>query len=190
MKHHGRATVIGDTTKGMAHPVALYPVESLGIQVQVPFGRPISSITGTSWEGVGVIPDVPVPSEQAFDRAYLMALNDLLETARDEDIRNQLEWAYVGQSAKVNPVKLSKSALRGLAGKYGNATIVYQNDRLFYHSSSGTEYELVPMTTTVFAFADDDEARIEFLTDPGGDVTELQIVLYDGYVISKPRRGN
>ncbi|MEK8104097.1 hypothetical protein NKG94_01340 [Micromonospora sp. M12] len=36
----------------------------------VPTARTINSVTGTNWEGVGVVPDVPVPADQALDTAF------------------------------------------------------------------------------------------------------------------------
>ncbi|MET8357395.1 hypothetical protein [Micromonospora sp. NPDC005171] len=35
----------------------------------MPTARTINSVTGTNWEGVGVIPDVPVPADHALDTA-------------------------------------------------------------------------------------------------------------------------
>ena len=40
----------------------------------IPTGRAINPITGTNWEGTGVIPDIEVPQEDAFKKAYRMAL--------------------------------------------------------------------------------------------------------------------
>ena len=39
----------------------------------VPTGRAISPITGTTWEGTGVVPDIEVPAEQALERALGLA---------------------------------------------------------------------------------------------------------------------
>lgn len=68
LQAHGRAVVVGETTRGGAHPTARYPVTE-HILVTVPTARTINSVTGTNWEGVGVVPDVPVPAEQALKAA-------------------------------------------------------------------------------------------------------------------------
>jgi len=69
----GRATVIGETTGGGAHPRIgrrMHP----HLELTVPTGRPVSPKSGTNWEGVGVIPDIPVAAAQALDVALEHAL--------------------------------------------------------------------------------------------------------------------
>jgi Peptidase family S41/N-terminal domain of Peptidase_S41 in eukaryotic IRBP len=68
LKSLGRATIVGETTGGGAHPVR---VEWLTehFTMRVPFARAINPITKTNWEGTGVEPDVVVPAAEAFDRA-------------------------------------------------------------------------------------------------------------------------
>ncbi|HET7731842.1 MAG TPA: S41 family peptidase [Usitatibacter sp.] len=68
-----RATLIGETTGGGAHPGGVRRVHEL-FTVFVPTGRAINPITKTNWEGTGVAPDVEVPAEQALDRARELAL--------------------------------------------------------------------------------------------------------------------
>jgi hypothetical protein len=41
--------------------------------VRIPFARAINPITGTNWEGTGVVPDVACPADQALDRALELA---------------------------------------------------------------------------------------------------------------------
>jgi len=77
----GRAQVIGETTGGGAHPTRPFPI-SAAVHIAIPFARSINPVTGTNWQGTGVIPDVPVPQEQAYDVAYATALRHVL--ARDE----------------------------------------------------------------------------------------------------------
>ncbi|MFD3756170.1 hypothetical protein [Streptomyces sp. NPDC058622] len=38
-------------------------------------------MTGTNWEGVGVLPDVPVPADRALDMALDMVLDPALGKA-------------------------------------------------------------------------------------------------------------
>ncbi|MEU1422595.1 S41 family peptidase [Kitasatospora sp. NPDC005751] len=68
LQAHGRATLIGETTRGGAHPTARYPVTE-HIMVTVPTARTVSPVTGTNWEGVGVVPDIAVPADRALDAA-------------------------------------------------------------------------------------------------------------------------
>jgi hypothetical protein len=73
LKQLKRATIIGETTGGGAHPgdeFALTP----HFLVFIPTGRAINPISQENWEGTGVLPDVAVPQEEAFDVALVAAL--------------------------------------------------------------------------------------------------------------------
>ncbi|MFJ8230371.1 S41 family peptidase [Streptomyces sp. NPDC094448] len=73
LQAHGRAVVVGATTRGGAHPTDRHPITE-HILVTVPTARTISTVTGTNWEGVGVAPDVPVPAAQALEEVLKTAL--------------------------------------------------------------------------------------------------------------------
>ena len=73
----GRAQVIGETTGGGAHPTRPFPI-SPAVHIAIPFARSINPVTGTNWQGTGVVPDVAVPEEQAYDVAYGLALRHVL----------------------------------------------------------------------------------------------------------------
>jgi hypothetical protein len=73
----GRAELIGETTGGGAHPTRPFPV-SRAVHIGIPFARSINPITGTNWQGTGVIPDVAVPEAEAYDVAYGKALRHVL----------------------------------------------------------------------------------------------------------------
>jgi Peptidase family S41/N-terminal domain of Peptidase_S41 in eukaryotic IRBP len=75
----GRAEVIGETTGGGAHPTRLFPI-SPTVHIGVPFARSINPITGTNWQGTGVLPDIAVPEAEARDVAYAKALRHVLAT--------------------------------------------------------------------------------------------------------------
>ncbi|MGD3111233.1 S41 family peptidase [Streptomyces sp. YGL11-2] len=68
----GRAVVVGETTRGGAHPTGRHPVTE-HITVTVPTARTVNAVTGTNWEGVGVRPDRAVPAERALEAAYAEA---------------------------------------------------------------------------------------------------------------------
>jgi C-terminal processing protease CtpA/Prc len=79
LKVRQRATLIGETTKGGAHPGSPYRLHS-HFDVFIPNGRAINPITGTNWEGTGVTPDVSIHQEQAFKLAYRLALKSIIES--------------------------------------------------------------------------------------------------------------
>jgi C-terminal processing protease CtpA/Prc len=63
-----RATIVGETTGGGAHPVAGHRIDE-HFMIGVPFARAINPITHTNWEGVGVKPDIMVPAKDALATA-------------------------------------------------------------------------------------------------------------------------
>ena len=73
----GRATVVGETTGGGAHPTRGFPI-SAAVHIGIPFARSVNPVTGTNWQGTGVVPDVAVPEAQARDTAYAKALEHVL----------------------------------------------------------------------------------------------------------------
>jgi C-terminal processing protease CtpA/Prc len=72
LKNLKRATIVGETTGGGAHPVRGERVNDC-FMVGVPYMRARNPISGTNWEGVGVEPDVAVPADEALDRALDLA---------------------------------------------------------------------------------------------------------------------
>jgi C-terminal processing protease CtpA/Prc len=67
-----RATVVGETTGGGAHPYDVVKIDS-NFTVEVPFARSINPVTKKDWEGTGVVPDVAVSASEALDRAIQFA---------------------------------------------------------------------------------------------------------------------
>ncbi len=72
LQAQGRATLVGDTTGGGANPGGDVPV-SERLRLFVPTGRAVNPVTGTNWEGVGVVPHVAVASEEALEAALPLA---------------------------------------------------------------------------------------------------------------------
>ena len=90
LKNLKRATILGETTGGGAHPVNGVKV-SEHFEIGVPFARAISPITKTNWEGTGVSPDISLPAPQALDRAYLMALENVVAGTTDPQRKTSLQ---------------------------------------------------------------------------------------------------
>ena len=79
LKARQRATLVGEKTDGGAHPGASYRLHS-HFEVFIPVGHAINPVTNENWEGVGVLPDVPVSQEQALKVAYRLALRSIIES--------------------------------------------------------------------------------------------------------------
>lgn len=72
LKNLKRATIIGETTGGGAHPVRGQRIDEHFV-IGVPFARAINPISKTNWEGTGVEPDVKVPASDALATAQKLA---------------------------------------------------------------------------------------------------------------------
>ena len=106
LKNLSRATVVGETTGGGAHPVMPRRLTE-HFSVTVPSSRYISPITKTNWEGVGVKPDVEVPAEQALHVAHLAALkriaaSDPSRAAQLKPVVERLEGSSARAASKKN----------------------------------------------------------------------------------------
>ena len=67
----GRGQVVGERTRGGANPregVAVHPE----LELAVPVARALHPLDGSSWEGVGVQPDVECPADEALERALAL----------------------------------------------------------------------------------------------------------------------
>ena len=93
IKHMERGTIVGERTRGGAHPVPNMDYPDLGVTVRVPFARAVSPVTGANWESVGVEPDLEVPAHQALAAAHGEAIRALLEQEQDPRWRRWLERA-------------------------------------------------------------------------------------------------
>jgi len=72
LKNLKRATLVGETTGGGAHPVSGHRIDD-HFMIGVPFARAINPISKTNWEGTGVEPDVKVPAADALTTAQKLA---------------------------------------------------------------------------------------------------------------------
>jgi hypothetical protein len=76
LKNLKRATIIGETTGGGAHPVSGHRIHD-HFGIGVPDARAINPITKTNWEGTGVEPDIKVPASEALEVAKKMAADQI-----------------------------------------------------------------------------------------------------------------
>jgi len=74
----GRAVVVGERTGGGAHPREGWTVHP-HLEATIPVGRAVNPVSGTNWEGSGILPDVLCPASEALDRARVLAEKALAE---------------------------------------------------------------------------------------------------------------
>ncbi len=82
LKHLERATIVGETTGGGAHPVFRQQVNEV-FSMMVPFARAINPITKTNWEGVGIKPHIEASMSDALLAARKVALERLIGAGKD-----------------------------------------------------------------------------------------------------------
>jgi hypothetical protein len=76
LKNLKRATIVGETTGGGAHPVSGHRIDD-HFMIGVPFARAVNPISKTNWEGTGVEPDVKAPAGESLDVAKKMAAEQI-----------------------------------------------------------------------------------------------------------------
>jgi hypothetical protein len=187
MKNLERATIVGETTGGGAHPVRFVRFADLKVSMSLPFGRAINPVTGTNWEGTGVEPDIEVSRDKALEVAHIDAMERLIETATDEARRRDLEWAMGLVKARANPVVLDDATMQRYAGIYGPRTITYENGDLFYRRAPNPMMKMTPTSEDTFMFDDVGFFKLRVEVDGDGNPIALIGLYQDGHTDRTPR---
>jgi hypothetical protein len=82
LKNLHRATVIGETTGGGAHPGDTHRLGE-HFAAFIPDSRSISPLTHGDWEGTGVAPDVAVPADKALVEARKRLMQSFASTEKN-----------------------------------------------------------------------------------------------------------
>jgi C-terminal processing protease CtpA/Prc len=78
LRQLGRATVIGERTRGGAHAREGFKVHP-HLEATIPVARAVNPISRGNWEGTGVTPHVDVSASQAHEVAHKVALQTIIE---------------------------------------------------------------------------------------------------------------
>ncbi|MFX0042641.1 MAG: S41 family peptidase [Candidatus Hodarchaeota archaeon] len=148
LKMMERAIVVGETTRGAAHPVDNFPILDLFV-ISLPIGRPINPISNDNWEGKGVTPHHQIPQEKALEKAHFLALQDLINKESDEEIKKFLEFEYEYCEAKYNGIKVDIDALKDYQGEYERSNILIQNNQIFYERAN-LKHPLITKDNKIF----------------------------------------
>jgi len=170
-----RATIVGEKSRGGAHLVD-FQLLGDGYLLTLPTARAINPITGTNWEGVGVLPDIEVPQEKALPVAHKKILASLLGKADDETERRFLRWEMESLEAALRPVTVNEKPLGHYVGRYGEWDITLEGETLFAHHHA--RLPLTPLTEDTFAFTDD--VRLRFITGEVGIIHEMIVLEREG----------
>ncbi|MGD9099043.1 MAG: S41 family peptidase [Anaerolineae bacterium] len=186
LKHHGRATVVGEATGGGGHTVDFKVVHE-GFVICLPTGYPTHPVTGSSWEGTGVEPDICVPQERALQTAHVHALETLLTKSQDDAYTRRLEWDLETVQATYAQLEVEGATLARYVGQYGN-WIVALKDGAVCMSRQGRrdDWKLTPITETFFVM--DEGYKIRFVVAEGGEASALVFLgRDDGREVTIPR---
>jgi hypothetical protein len=191
LKNLKRATLVGETTGGGAHPVEPHYLADVRVLAFVPFGRAVNPITGTNWEGTGVAPDIQVPADKALEAAHLDALKKLQSRSKDDRQKQQAAWHIQRLEALATPVTVTAEVLKSFVGRYGRGTLVYENGSLWYQwRQDGPKVRTVPMTADTLMLDGTDMHRLRIEKDASGKVTGLTELSADGRAITSARSAN
>jgi len=166
LKNLKRATLIGETTGGGAHPGGAVNATD-NFMVWVPTGRAINPITKTNWEGTGVNPDIEVKSENALTIAQIKALESLYEKTADPRLKQYYNWHLNGMKIKLNPVTIDNRKLKSYIGNFGPRKISMEKHTLYYQRGEGVKYELLPLSQNEFLLKGLAMFRITFISENG-----------------------
>ena len=170
LKNLDRATIIGQTTGGGAHPVKYHYLRELDVELKIPYGRSFNPKTGLDWEVVGIKPHIKTTVDEAFDKAYLLALKNLYENAA-EGQKGARKWAWEYQQAILDPEEVDANILQTYVGEYGPARVILEQDELlvFEPGESGAK-RLCALSEILFAIEGNENMRIEFEKNAAGKV--------------------
>lgn len=179
LKHLKRATIVGETTGGGAHPGGNSPLNERFF-LFVPKGKSINPITKTNWEGVGVKPHIEVSADMALEKAYQTALEKIIETTKSLKVKEQAEWKMIELTSKIEGKKPTPELLKSYAGVYENRKVIYKDNSLYFSRSNNPSLmKLFPLNESLFQIDGVDYFRVEFVKK-GDKVTSLKGHYMDG----------
>jgi hypothetical protein len=108
LKNLKRATIVGETTGGGAHPGGGRRVNA-HFGVWVPSGRAINPYSKTNWEGTGVKPDIDVPADHALKVAHIDAMKKVLETVTAPERQRAIKQAIETAQKELDDMKAAKA---------------------------------------------------------------------------------
>jgi hypothetical protein len=181
-----RAVIIGETTGGGAHGTFSQGVSN-GFRLYVPYSTAISPITKTSWEQVGVKPEIEVHPDKALETAEMKIFEGMIANTTDPSELFNLKWDLDLLRAINNPVTIDTLTLQRYAGTYGERVFTYENGKLFYQRKGKPKFELEPMSMTVMKGKGNDYFKIEFVQDNQGKSYKVNAYYQDDRIETSTR---
>jgi retinol-binding protein 3 len=171
--------VVGQRTAGAENPVEMLALDGRFV-LKIPCYRKVFFGGRSGWEGTGLTPSVEVPSDSAFETAYLQALHKLQTTLTGAVAQEKIQWAIDGYQAVLEPKAVGIDVLRSYAGRYRRASVIIEGENLFVQFDNQLRKRLRAISNDYFLIEDRDDLRLRFVLD-GGRVVAMEKLYEDGY---------
>jgi retinol-binding protein 3 len=188
-----RGKVVGTRTSGAAHGGGWVPLGN-GFIFFVPTFRGFNPHTGKSWNSTGVLPNIEAPDDRTLEIAHLEAVKKLLTKTNNEERRKQLAWLEPLLELKAFGQKqLPLLQLKHYVGEYEGVSISLESEQLYFLGASGIRRRLLALTNDIFLIEDSSvppeyQARVRFLSNQAGEITELCLLIADGRSFARPHK--
>ena len=195
LKCQKRVTIVGERTKGGGHPVDFFPILETFV-LMLPTGKAYNPICKDNWEKKGIEPDVPVPAEEAFSKAYILALDDLILKEENQIKKLYLKLAKEEALAISKQINLENINFQELAGiyetsDYGPTKIIWEDGNLFWVTKTVGNINLTPITEKIFVSKEPGHYDLVFMFEQKTETKELFLYFFykrDYDVIIKKKR--
>jgi len=141
MQYLKRATLVGETTHGGAHPTTMFRITD-HFSAAIPFARTIHPGIDEDDNDSGVKPDVAVPANQALLTAHLLALKKAMERhSNDPDFVAGLRQTLAEKEKELEAIKTPSAAAPDPSAKVFNRRLAKvahaSGDALYLDDSEG-----------------------------------------------------
>lgn len=194
LQQRRRAKIVGEKTSGAGYGNKEFPIGN-GFVFYISTFRQFDPRTGRGWQDVGVEPDIAVPAERALSVAHLEAVKNLAGKSTDNLRKQRLSWfATILQLEAYGAKELPASLLNSYAGKYdgGKIVVTLEQGQLYFLGASGMKRKLHALADDTFLIEDksvplESQAKVRFVKNAAGSVTELQLLVADGRAFPRAR---
>jgi hypothetical protein len=183
MQQVKRAQIVGDTTAGGAHPTSSYALAD-GFVADVPNAQSINPYSKQNWEGTGVLPDLPVSSSRALEKALEIIYRQQLAVSSNDKQKRSIQWQINALNAS-SDTYIGTQELSKFCGEYeGGLTIFLKNGALYCNNAERDHdvYKLIPLNPKLFML--DENVQVEFM-DQERNNSKLRMHFIDGNVRDK-----
>jgi hypothetical protein len=148
LKTQKRGTIIGETTRGAANPVNVFPILDIFV-IWLPIGTPTNPISKDNWEGKGVSPDYDIPQEKALEKAHMLAFDVILNNLDDEEVLRMVRFELEYCKTFYNSIGVDLKKIQDLQGQYEQYKIGIENHRPFIERAN-LKHQLITKDNKIY----------------------------------------